>query len=429
VRATTDAPIGYVALVRGNANFRLLWFGQIVSLLGDWFNLIASAALVAILTQSGLAIGGLFVVRMLAPFLISPIAGVITDRYDRKKILIWADVARAITVAGFLFVREPGQIWLLYALTAIQLGISGFFFPARNAILPDIVSPKALGTANALTSVTWSVMLALGAALGGLVSGIWGIYPAFVIDILTFVLSAFLIAQISYTPTTMLSSADKTLAAALRQYLDGLRYLRQHVDILVVALHKGANALLVASGFQVVQVAISEQIFVIGQGGGIGLGLMFGVVGIGTGIGPIVARRFTGDRDGALRIALVLGYIMATLGLLVVAPLSSFALVLVGMLLRGAGGGIAWVFSTQLLLQLVPNHVRGRVFATEFAIFSLMAAAGAAATGRVLDTSLGMSEIILWMAGLSLIPGLLWTVWLVVGRHSEPRTSEAGLKP
>jgi predicted MFS family arabinose efflux permease len=99
------------------------------------------------------------------------------------------------------------------------------------------------------------------------------------------------------------------------------------------------------------------------------------------------------------------------------------------MLLRGAGGGIAWVFSTQLLLQLVPNHVRGRVFATEFAIFSLMAAAGAAATGRVLDTSLGMSEIILWMAGLSLIPGLLWTVWLVVGRHSEPRTSEAGLKP
>jgi MFS family permease len=245
-----------VALVRGNANFRLLWFGQIVSLLGDWFNLIASAALVAILTQSGLAIGGLFVVRMLAPFLISPIAGVITDRYDRKKILIWADVARAITVAGFLFVREPGQIWLLYALTAIQLGISGFFFPARNAILPDIVSPKALGTANALASVTWSVMLALGAALGGLVSGIWGIYPAFVIDILTFVLSAFLIAQISYTPTTILSSADKTLAAALQQYLDGLRYLRQHVDILVVALHKAANALLVASGFQVVQVAI-----------------------------------------------------------------------------------------------------------------------------------------------------------------------------
>jgi MFS family permease len=429
VSATTDTPTGYVALVRGNANFKLLWFGQIVSLLGDWFNLIASAALVAILTQSGLAIGGLFVVRMLAPFLISPIAGVITDRYDRKKILIWADVARAITVAGFLFVRDPGQVWLLYALTAIQLGISGFFFPARNAILPDIVSPRELGTANALASVTWSVMLALGAALGGLVSGIWGIYPAFMIDVLTFLVSALLIAQISYTPTTKLSSADKTLAAALRQYLDGLRYLRQHADILVIALHKGANALLVASGFQVVQVAISEQIFVIGEGGGVGLGLMFGVVGIGTGIGPIVARRFTGDRDGALRIALILGYIMATLGLLVVAPLSSFAWVLVGILLRGAGGGIAWVFSTQLLLQLVPNYVRGRVFATEFAIFSLMAAAGAAATGWVLDTSLGMSEIILWMAGLSLIPGLLWTIWLVVGRRSEPRTSEAGLKP
>jgi MFS family permease len=76
---------------------------------------------------------------------------------------------------GFLFVRSADQIWLLYLLTAIQLGISGFFFPARNAILPDITTKAELGAANALSSTTWSVMLALGAALGGLVSGIWSI--------------------------------------------------------------------------------------------------------------------------------------------------------------------------------------------------------------------------------------------------------------
>jgi MFS family permease len=425
----TDSSAGYVALVRDNGNFRILWFGQIVSLLGDWFNLIASAALIAILTQSGAAIGGLFVIRMLAPFVASPFAGVIADRYNRKYILIITDIARAVTVAGFLFVREPGQVWLLYALTAIQLAISGFFFPARNAILPDIVSSKELGTANILTSVTWSVMLAVGAALGGVVSGTWGIYPAFAIDVVTFLLSAILLAQLKYQPRPGLVASDKTFAAALRQYLEGLHYLRQNVDILFIALHKGANALLVASGFQVVLVAISEQVFVIGEGGGISLGLMFGAAGVGTGVGPIVARRFTGDRDRALRIALVLGYIMATVGLFVVAPLNSFGLVLAGVLLRGAGGGIAWVFSTQLLLQLVPNYVRGRVFATEFAIFSLMAAVGAAATGWALDSPVGLTGMMLWMAGLSLIPAILWTIWLRLGRRAEPVTSEAGLRP
>ena len=185
---TQDSPTGYFELIRKNANFRFLWFGQIVSLFGDWFNLIASAALVATLTESGFAVGGLFIVRMLAPFLTSPIAGVVADRYNRKYILFWADVLRGCTVFGFLLVRDASWIWLVYVLTALQLGISGFFFTARTAILPDLVESRAVGTANAITSATWSAMLALGAAAGGLVAGIFGVYPAFVIDGITFLL-------------------------------------------------------------------------------------------------------------------------------------------------------------------------------------------------------------------------------------------------
>lgn len=414
-RTETAVPqkVGYVELVRGNRAFRMLWFGQIISLLGDWFNLIASASLVAQLTQSGLAVGGLFVVRMLAPFLMSPIAGVVADRYNRKRILVATDVSRAVVVLGFLLVREPGQVWLLYVLTAVQLGISGFFFPTRNAILPDIVSDRELGAANALSSATWSVMLALGAALGGLVSGTWGNRPAFVIDSLTFMLSAFFLYRLTYKTPEVLAQADKTVAAALRQYADGLRYLRQHVDILIITLLKASVALLVSSGFQVIQVSIAEQIFVIGKGGGISLGLMYAVVGVGTGISPIIARHFTGDDDRSLRIAIGVGYGSAALGLWIVSWLSSFPLVLFGTLFRGVGNGLVWVFSTQLLLQLVPNRVRGRVFATEFAFFTLMSATGAAVTGRVLDTSLGVAGVLRWMAVLTLIPGGLWMLRLM----------------
>jgi MFS family permease len=100
------------------------------------------------------------------------------------------------------------------------------------------------------------------------------------------------------------------------------------------------------------------------------------------------------------------------LGLAIMAPLSNFGLVLFGTLLRGVGVGTGWVFSTQLLLQLLPDRVRGRVFATEFALFTLMNAASAAAGGWVLDgTGLGISGLLWLTAGLVLLPGILWALW------------------
>jgi MFS family permease len=409
-------PVSYYALVRNNPNFRYLWFGQIISLLGDWFNLIASASLVGLLTRSGLAVGGLFVIRMIAPFLVSPIAGVAADRFNRKWLLIITDLGRAVTVLGFLFVRESEYIWLLYTLTAIQLGFSGFFFPARNAILPDIVSRDELGAANALSSATWSIMLALGAALGGLAAGNWGIYPSFVIDALTFLLSAFFILQVGYSKSTAMDDASKNFRAAITQYLDGLRYLKKYRDIFVIAMLKAFMALSVSGAFQVIQVRLAEREFVIGEGGGTSLGLMYAAVGVGTGLGPIFARRFTRDRESKLRKAITVSYLIAALGLAVIGTLVNFWVVLGGTLLRGVGSGINWVFSTQLLLQLLPDRIRGRVFSTEFALLTLMNATGAALGGWALDTpSLELSNILWAMAALTLVLGLLWMVWLIWG--------------
>lgn len=414
-----ERPVGYIELIRTNRSFRLIWFGQIVSLFGDWFNLIASASLISILTHSGLAVGGLFVIRMLSPFLISPLAGVLADRYNRKKLLITADLCRGFIVLGFLVVRTAEQTWLLYVLTAIQLAFSGVFFPARNAILPDIVSRGELGAANAISSSTWSVMLALGAALGGLVAGEWGIYPAFVVDSLSFFISALFISSIHYSHQLELDRDGRSVRAALQQYIDGLRYLKNHADISAIATQKAAVALAVTGGFQVVQVALAETVFVIGEGGGTSLGLLYAVAGIGTGLGPILARRFTGDRDHPLRLALLVSYLIGVIGLVISAPLSSFFLVLFGTFIRSLGGGINWTFSTQLLLQIVPDRVRGRVFSSEFAMFTLGNAIGAAAGGWVLDAaSVGISEVMWGMAGLLFIAGLLWVLWMLFGSRS-----------
>ncbi|MEM9777127.1 MAG: MFS transporter, partial [Chloroflexota bacterium] len=274
--APTQTTVGYFELLRSNRDFRWLWGGQVVSLLGDWFNLIASAALLAQLTDSGLAIGGLFVIRMLAPFFAAPFAGVIADRFNRKRILIVTDIIRFITVLGFLFIQRPEQVWLLYLLTGIQLGTGGFFFPTKNAILPDIVEPHEIGTANTISSVTWSTMLAIGAALGGLVAGFWGIRPAFIIDSLTFVVSALFILQVRYTPkaqTKTESNAVSPIHRAIQEYMEGINYLRVRKDQLIIGTLKGINAMIISSGFQIIQVNLSESVFVIGEGGGISLGL------------------------------------------------------------------------------------------------------------------------------------------------------------
>jgi MFS family permease len=413
-------PSGYLKLIQQNRNFRFLWFGQIVSLLGDWFNLIASASLIASLSGSGLAIGGLFVIRMLAPFLISPFAGIMADRYNRKRLMILTDCLRAGVVLGFLLVRSEQHLWLLYALTALQLAISGIFFPTRNAILPDLVEEAELGAANALTSATWSVMAALGAALGGFVAGRWGIYQSFVVDAASFLLSATSLWQLRYTPLRSGDSGKSWLEAAVHQYVEGLRYLKNHLDTLALAMHKGATNLFAGGAFQVVQVVLSEQVFVIGEGGTISLGILYAVMGVGTGLGPIIGRRFTGDRDGPLRIAIALAYPLAAVGLLVTATLHSFPVVILGAFIRAVATGFVWVYSNQLLFTSAPQEIRGRIFATDFAFFTLASASSSALAGGVLDQmGLTLSGLLIWMGCLTLLPGLLWVWWLMRRRTRE----------
>ena len=423
-QTTTRSSNQYVKLIRENPDFRNLWLGQIVSLLGDWFNLIGSAALIATLTGSGVAISGLFVVRMLAPFLVSPVAGVVADRYDRRMILVVADLLRAGIVLCFLLVRSAEMVWLLYVLTALQLGVSGFFDPAKNAILPDVVAPQRLGAANALISATWSMMLAFGAALGGLVAGTWGVYTSFSLDAVTFLLSAFFILRVGYRTQPAQGRNGKSIGDGVREYVEGLRYLLRERDILMIASQKGMIALAVAGGFNVVQVAIAERVFVIGEGGSLSLGIFLTVFGIGTGIGPIVARRWSGDRDGPLRQSITIFYGLTGIGLLVLAPLADFYSVNLGMFLRGFGGGVVWVFGTQLLLQNVPAAVRGRVFATEFAFFALASAIGAAWTGFTLD-NLGISGTLWLMFWFNLVPGVIW-FWWTVRRKAAIRAATSG---
>src|SRR5512145_1061869 len=189
-------PVGYIELLRSNRAFRQLWLGQVVSQMGDWFNTIALYTIILNLTGSGRDVGLLLVARFVPSFLFGPLSVVVADRFSRQRIMIISDLLRALVVLGFLFVRSADQLWIIYVLTVLQLGLSTFFEPAKTAAIPSIVEDRELVAANAISSVTWSVMLTLGAAIGGIVTGWLGTNVAFVLDSLTYLLSAALIASV-----------------------------------------------------------------------------------------------------------------------------------------------------------------------------------------------------------------------------------------
>src|ERR1041385_2406640 len=150
---------GYIELLRTNRNFRRLWIGRLVSQTGDWFNSVALFTLLLNLTGAGEAVGLVLIIKLLPSFFVGPVAGVVADRFNRKTIMISADIIRGIVVLGFLLVRSPEQVWLLYVLAGVEIAISTFFDPAKSAAIPGIVTREELISANALSSASWSITL------------------------------------------------------------------------------------------------------------------------------------------------------------------------------------------------------------------------------------------------------------------------------
>ena len=413
----------YVVLLRNNKNYRALWLSQVVSLLGDWFNLIASASLVARLSGSGLAIGALFLARLLPPFVLGPVAGVVADRFDRRKILIASDVLRAVVVLGFLLVRTEQHIWLIYSLTVLQLSISAFFEPARAAILPNIVKREDLVTANALSGTTWSVMLAIGAALGGLAAAVFGITIAFILDSITFLVSAWFVSQLYLPATAGSQEADSESAAGWQSFVTGLRYLRRHPPVLVIALLK-ATAALGFGGMAVVEVTFSKEIFPIGDDGSGTLGLIFFVAGLGTGLGPLVARRITGDNIIAMHWTILFTYVASFIGYMITGWAPILLVLLIGTFIRTVGGGTIWVYSSSLLQMIVPSKYLGRVFAFDIAIMTLASSISTLWVGWARD-SLGFSPY-----QISLVQGIIpfvamigWFIYMNLRFKRQPAPS------
>src|SRR5205085_2536760 len=233
----------YRQLLQENADFRRLWTGQVVSEIGDWFNNIAVLALTIQLAgrgSEGQAVALYAIARHLPLFLFGPLAGVVVDRVDRRRVMIAADISRAVLALGFLLANMAGNLSVIYFVGASLFAVSAFFNAAKRASIPNLVQgTPALLSANSLSASTTAATIALGSALGGLLSTFIGRNTVFILNSVTFLVSAEMIRRIK-TEGRKQKAVGSEIKVELRRrprlltafrllpsdFLEGLRYVR-----------------------------------------------------------------------------------------------------------------------------------------------------------------------------------------------------------
>ena len=403
-----------LTVLRTNRNFRLLFIGQAISQLGDWFNSVAVYALLLDLTGSATAVAWMMIVQFLPIAIVGPAAGVVVDRVNRRRLMIAADILRGCLILGLLLVRRADQVWIAYVVMALVMAASGFFEPARTATIPNITTADELLPANAVSSATWSAMLALGASLGGVVTAVAGRDSAFLINAVSFFCSAVFIAATRYDATP--PKADRRhgflAIAGITDLIDGIRYVRRERHVAALMCVKAGWGL--AGGVLLLLTVFGQRVFPVGTGSAAGIGILYGARGIGAGLGPIALRWMLGQDPKTLRRTIGPAFFMVGLFYVALAGAPTLLIAALCVLFAHFGGSILWVFSTVLLQLEVPDRFRGRVFAAELAFVTLVTSLSSYLTARALDAGGQSPRMLSFVLGvLFCLPGLVWLSVLV----------------
>ncbi|MBK9155247.1 MAG: MFS transporter [Chloracidobacterium sp.] len=207
----------YGQLIRGNRNFRNLLTGQFISELGNWFNFIAGLGLVRVVSDASPIAAGIFFVCRLLPFAFaSPIAGTFVDRFSRRQVMIWTDIARFFIALAFLLVTAADDLWIAYLATALLSNFGAFFDGAKNAATPNLTKAEGLLAGTALMFSTRFLLMAIGSALGGWAASVFGYEVAFVINAVSFLVSAYLVWLIPEEATRDAGTGERMAATEKR---------------------------------------------------------------------------------------------------------------------------------------------------------------------------------------------------------------------
>ncbi len=353
-------------LLRTNRDLRWLFIAQVISFMGDWFSFVAVTGMIKDATDSEFLVSLAFVSFSLPSFLVSPIAGVSVDRFDRRRLLLIVSALQMVA-AGGLLTASDSNVWPLFLFQGVISGLAAFVKPAIDAGVPNLArNPEELRVANALFGSTWGVMLAVGAALGGVFSQAFGRQAAFTANAVSFLIALGLFALVR-RPMQEPQHANRPAMKPLADIAEAVSYARK--DHVVLALIASKSTFAIGAGTVSQLPVLATSVFGWGDGG---TGMLLAARGVGAGLGPLIASRFAkGSVAKVLQICGLAGvgfsasYLAAGW-----APVIWVAAIFIA--LGHLGGGSQWTLSTYGLQIRTPDHIRGRVMAGDFAIVTLV---------------------------------------------------------
>jgi predicted MFS family arabinose efflux permease len=357
--------LSFFRLLRANRNYRFTWSGQVVSEVGDHFNNIAVFSLALANTGSGLVVAGILMSRGLLVILAGPVAGVLLDRLDRKRIMIASDLVRAAIAVLFLLAIPQGRTWLLFLLSGLLMFASPFFTSGRASILPTIATKDELHTANSLTQLTQWTTVTIGSFLGGASVSSFGYRIAFLFNALSFLFSAACISRLrsdsgGFRAERSIVAEDK-IARPWHEYMEGLRYMRASPLILGIGL-VGVGWATGGGAAQILFSLFGEQVF---RRGPAGIGVIWGCAGIGLICGALLANAIGRKiRFETYKRLISICYVVHGGGYVLFSQASRFGMALFFIGLSRGAVAVSSVLNTSQLLRHVSNEYRGRVFST-----------------------------------------------------------------
>jgi MFS family permease len=392
-------------------NFALLWIGQLISTAGDWVLFIALPFYIYDRTGSTLATGAMFMAQNVPRILFGSVAGVFVDRWDRRRTMIVADLSRAVILLPLLLVRSVDWIWLIYAIAFLQTTIGQFFLPAKNAIVPHLVSDADLVGANALNSLSENLTRLTAPALGGALYAAIGLMSVIAADSISFVISGVMIMLIA-VPRAETAAPSDTAPTSVRwralweEWRDGLRLMGQ--DRAIRAIFTIMGTAMISEGF-ITALLIPLVKGVLHQGA-TGLGALMSAQAVGGIIGSILLGRISRVvRPGPLIAISGLLFGICDLALVNVTryapgiafPLACGLIALAGLPIVGF-----FVSLSTLLQRTAADAYRGRVFGAYNALVALLTLVGQGAAS-VLGDRIGIVPSLTIGAFFDLFAGIV----------------------
>ncbi len=410
--------LNYTELISSNRNFRNLLAGQFISELGNWFNFIAGLGLVRFVSDASPTAAGLFFLARLLPFaLMSPIAGTFVDRFSRRQVMLWTDIARAAVALSFLLIKSQNDLWIAYAATVLLHVFGAFFDGAKNAAAPNLTGKEGLLSGVALLFSTRFLLMAIGSALGGWAAAVFGYEVAFVINAVSFLVSAYTVWLIPEEATRDVETAERMADRNARESFvtelrEGVRYafterFAQTILLLNVIWATGGGSInIVFERLGGVYFAEVE-----GWNADIAVAILWTVTGLGLGGGMFLAHRASVylDRRGRnyqfIGWALILHGVLFSIGGLMPSLVIFAAFVFSSRLIIG----VEYAVQETMFQRSLPDIIRGRVSTidrgAELAVFGLSSFAAAELMYHITPQTLTVVSGI-----LSALAGILWFV-------------------